>query len=148
MPEIETMSQPDTLQAYRETHYEVHADDALGSAAFSLKIDAVCEELMKVYAHHEVDCSAYLTACNPYSDLRDENRNPARQAALHAEIEKRGLRCFPGFGKHPTGPWPGEDSFLVLGLSLEDAKALGRQFEQNAIVWCGADAVPKLILLR
>lgn len=142
------MIQPDTLQAYRATHYEVHADDALGSAAFSLKIDAVCEELMKVYAHHEVDCSAYLTACNPYSDRGDENRNPARQAALHAEIEKRGLRCFPGLGKHPTGPWPGEDSFLVLGLSLEDAKALGRQFEQNAIVWCGADAVPKLILLR
>ena len=26
--------------------------------------------------------------------------------------------------------------------------ALGRQFEQNAIVWSGLDAVPKLILLR
>ncbi len=35
-----------------------------------------------------------------------------------------------------------------LGLPLEEARALGNEFEQNAIVWSGPDAVPKLILLR
>jgi len=36
----------------------------------------------------------------------------------------------------------------VPGLSLEASKSLGARFEQNAIVWSGADAVPQLILLR
>jgi hypothetical protein len=148
MPEFETMIPSATLQAYRETDYKVHADDALGSAAFTLKIDVACDKLMKVFAHHKVDCSAYLTACNPFSELCDESGNAARQEELSAEIKKRGLCCFAGIGQHPSNQWPGEDSVLVLGLSLEDAKSLGSKYEQNAIVWCGADAVPQLILLR
>ncbi len=51
-------------------------------------------------------------------------------------------------GQHPSNSWAGEESFLVFGVSLEAAKALGRRFEQNAIVWSAADAVPQLILLR
>ena len=148
MPEIETMIPPDTLRAYRETHYKVYRDDTPADLAFTLEIDVVCDDLIKVYAHHEVDCSAYLTACNPYSRQCDERHNADRQRELRAEIERRGLRCLSGVGQHPSNQWPGEDSFLVLGLSLEDAKALGTQFEQNAIVWCGVDAKPKLILLR
>jgi hypothetical protein len=35
-----------------------------------------------------------------------------------------------------------------LGVTRRAAQALGRQFEQNAIVWAGAAAVPELILLR
>ena len=53
-----------------------------------------------------------------------------------------------GMGEHPSGQWPGEPSFLILGLPLDAAKQLGARHEQNAIVWCGTDAVPQLILLR
>jgi hypothetical protein len=35
-----------------------------------------------------------------------------------------------------------------LGLSLEAAKALGKKYDQNAVVWCGPDAIPELVLLR
>jgi len=41
-----------------------------------------------------------------------------------------------------------EKSFFALGVDLETAKNLGICYQQNAIVWAGADAVPKLILLR
>ena len=41
-----------------------------------------------------------------------------------------------------------EESFLVYGLTLEAAKALGTRLEQNAFIWSGEDAVPQLILLR
>jgi hypothetical protein len=51
-------------------------------------------------------------------------------------------------GQHPSNAWAGEESFLCFGISLEAAKALGRRFEQNAIVWSAADAIPQLILLR
>jgi len=36
----------------------------------------------------------------------------------------------------------------VPGLARAAAQELGRQFQQNAIIWAGADAVPELILLR
>ena len=39
-------------------------------------------------------------------------------------------------------------SLLVFGLALEAAKSLGQSLEQNAIIWCGADCVPDLILLK
>ena len=38
-------------------------------------------------------------------------------------------------------------SFFVLGVSCAAAQSLGRKFEQNAILWCGPDAVPQLFLL-
>ena len=39
-------------------------------------------------------------------------------------------------------------AILVLGLALEAAKSLGNAYEQNAVIWCGPDAVPSLVLLR
>jgi hypothetical protein len=36
----------------------------------------------------------------------------------------------------------------VPGLTRTAAQQLGRQFEQNAIIWADADAIPELILLR
>jgi hypothetical protein len=33
-------------------------------------------------------------------------------------------------------------------LTRAAARALGEQFEQNAIIWAGAAAVPELLLLR
>jgi hypothetical protein len=36
---------------------------------------------------------------------------------------------------------------LVLGLSLEAAKTLGRRFEQNAVVWTGRYGVPELVFM-
>jgi hypothetical protein len=53
-----------------------------------------------------------------------------------------------GIGQHPDNGWPGEDSLLALGVSLADALLLGRRFGQDAVVWAGADAVPRLMLLR
>jgi hypothetical protein len=46
------------------------------------------------------------------------------------------------------GFWPGESSFLVLGLDAERAVALGNQHRQNAVLCCDEGAVPGLVLLR
>ena len=72
----------------------------------------------------------------------------ARQQALAKELSRRSLTFLRGIGQHPSNEWPGEDSFLVFGLTLEAAKVLGSKFEQNGFVWNGADGVPQLILLR
>ena len=67
---------------------------------------------------------------------------------LGRALRQRSLICLEGVGRHPANQWPGEVSYLILGLTLDAAKTLGTRLEQNAIVWSGADAVPRLILLR
>jgi len=134
---------PDTLRAYEETHYRV-----LGDAPATLRIGIPNPALAELHRAFSVDCSAFVTAANPFSTLIDAEANALRQAALADELHREGLRFIEGIGEHPSGQWPGEPSFLILGLPLDTAKQLGARHEQNAIVWCGADSVPQLILLR
>ncbi|MBN9407475.1 MAG: DUF3293 domain-containing protein [Burkholderiales bacterium] len=134
---------PSTIQAYRETEYRV-----LGEPPLTLQVGQVSAGLLALHKRHKVDCSAFLTACNPFSQRSGDAANANRQAALAAELARRGLAFVAGIGKHPSNDWPGEDSFLVLGLDLQAARMLGVQLEQNGFIWSGADAVPQLILLR
>lgn len=138
-----TAIDPDTLRAYAETHYRVLHDSDL-----TLRVDQFNGALQDLHLRHGADCSAFLTACNPFSRPLDAAANHARQAALIDELHREGLRFLQGEGEHPSNGWPAEPSVLVFGLDLDAASALGRRLEQNAIVWSAADAVPRLILLR
>lgn len=134
---------PATLRAYQETDYRV-----LGSEGFVLRIGHASAALIAAHQRHQVACSTFLTACNPFSQPAAAEVNAVRQAELVAQFEHLGLVYMEGMGQHPSNGWPGEDSFLIFGLSLRAAKALGERFEQNAFIWSGADAVPQLLLLR
>ena len=132
-----------SIQAYLETDYHVHGD-----ALVTLNIGVANPTLSALHKAHRIESSAFITACNPFSQSCDESVNAERQAALARELQQRSLTYIEGIGQHPTNGWLGEPSFLVLGLPREAAKALGNRHEQNAIVWCGLDAVPELVLLR
>jgi hypothetical protein len=132
-----------TLQAYRDAHYRVEGD-----RAFTLRIDHASPELRAAQRQLDVECSAYLSACNPLGALLGEAANQRRHAALIEAVEALGHPYWPGFGADPQGQWPGEPSLLVFGIPLAEARGLGEHFAQNAFVWAGADAVPRLILLR
>lgn len=134
---------PSTIKAYLETNYYIAAP-----APFVFQVGVPSEALARACAQHSANCCAFVTACNPYSLLIDEQTNAERQAELARELEQRGLPFFHGIGRHPSGSWPAETSYLVLGLPLSAAKTLGEKYRQNAILWCGPDAVPELILLR
>ncbi|MDH4376595.1 MAG: DUF3293 domain-containing protein [Ramlibacter sp.] len=140
---FQSVIDPATVQAYRETHYCVR-----GPSPFVLRIGEFSPDLLVAQERHKSECSAFITACNPYSQVLDGPGNSLRQAELVQELAFRGIAFLEGIGQHPSNAWASEESFLVFGISLEAAKALGRRFEQNAIVWSAADAVPQLILLR
>lgn len=140
---FETSIDASTVQAYLETEYRVHDDEP-----FTLKVGQVCPALAALHKRHRLDCSAYITACNPFSQILDDEANAERHAALGQELGRRSLASIEGIGQHPSNLWPGEPSYLVFGLTLVAAKTLGTRLEQNAIVWTGTDAVPQLILLR
>ncbi len=134
---------PPLLLAYRNTRYTVQA-----TPPFVLKIGATSAALRQWMDQHTCHCAAFMTACNPYSEVLDETENARRQRTLEHAIVQRGLPYLSGLGQPLDGNWLPEASCLVGGLSLDDACALGRKFEQNALVWCGADTLAQLILLR
>ena len=134
---------PATCQAYLETHYLV-----LGDTPLTLQVGVANSSLGALYKVLHVESCAFVTACNPWSQSLESSVNAERQAVLASELRQRSLKFVDGIGQHPSGQWPGEASFLIWDLSLEAAKALGNRHEQNAIIWCGLDAVPQLILLR
>jgi hypothetical protein len=135
--------QPETIQAYRETEYRV-----TGEPSLVLRIGEYNESLSRLYKSNKLDSCAFITACNPCSKSLSDAANVDRHVELGRDLQRRGLKFFQGEGKHPVGDWPGEASYLILGLSLVAAKILGKKYEQNAIVWCGSDALPQLVLLK
>ena len=132
-----------TIQAYLETEYCVQ-----GGASATLRVGVPSPQLAALHKAHGVDCSAFVTACNPFSQMCDDAANTQRQSNLARELKQRNLTFIHSIGMHPTNQWPGEASFLALGVTLEAAKSLGVRFEQNAIIWSDSDAIPRLILLR
>ena len=153
-PKIPTAIDAATVAAYRETHYSVLVDglwteaDGTSPDRFDLVIDQPSIALKSLYAATRHTQSAFITACNPLGQVLSDEANDARQVQLREELTRRSLKFIPGIGQHPTNRWPGEPSFLVLGIALEASKALGLRHQQNAIVWAGPDATPRLILLR
>lgn len=132
-----------TIQAFVETEYRVDSDPPL-----TLRIGVRSEGLFALQNARGVACSAFITACNPASIQVAPAGNDQAQAALKAALQSAAVQFIEGVGQHPHSSWPGEQSVLALGLSRETAEELGRQFGQDAIVWCGRDAVPQLVLLR
>ncbi|MDC8445864.1 MAG: DUF3293 domain-containing protein [Nitrosomonas sp.] len=131
------------IQAYRETEYRIH-----GATPCILTVGVICPVLAELHKTHAVTESAFITACNPFSTLLNETDNAERHAKFRQLLKQRGFAVLEGIGKHPAGDWPGEPGFLILGISLEAARTLASQLEQNAIIWNSIDAVPQLILLR
>ena len=130
------------IQAYRETHYKAPSLD------LALVVDQPNPALDQAQRRHRSGCSAFITACNPYSVELTPTDNGVRQLELAAELRSRSLAFVDGIGQHPSNEWSGEPIFLVFGLTLEAAKTLCARLEQNGFVWSGPDAVPSLILLK
>jgi len=139
----ESLIDHDTIQAYLETEYHV-----FGDSPFTIRIGEPNSALAAAYKMNRAESSAYITACNPNSQNLDDSANAERQNSLRRELTERKLTLIEGVGRHPFNGWPGEESFLILGIELEAATNLSRRLQQNAFVWVGSDCIPELKLLR
>lgn len=139
----ESVIAPSLVQAYTETEYMVYGDSPM-----ILQVGKSSPALSKLYQDYALDCCVFITAWNPFSRAVDDQINNSLQARLKNDLSDQGLTFIDGIGRHPSGNWTGEPSFLVLGLPLEAAKNLGTRYQQNAVIWCGPEALPQLILLR
>lgn len=138
---------PESLvAAYLSTAYRVLP--AVGMEGFTLQVGVAQPRLVELMQRHQSVGAAFITAWNPYGKPLPAAENWERNERLHTELMQRGLPHWPGFGEDTQGDWPGEESFLVLGLELAAAQRLGSALAQNAVVWAGSDGVAILILLN
>lgn len=134
----------DKLAAYRATSYRLgfHADDIV------LMIDKHSPELAALFAEHGVNCGAFITAYNPEGTLQSDASNEQGHQMLLDVAEALDEPFIEGAGQDPTGQWPPERSVFLFGIDEPAAKNIGRAFRQDAIVWVGPDAIPRLVVLR
>ena len=143
-----TQIHPDKVRAFLATSYRIGhtAQDIV------LTIGQHSDRLAALFASSDVDCGAFLTAFNPRGTQQSDAANDLAHAQLAAQLhglgQGLGLQAIEGSGSEEGTDWPAEKSYFALGLDLETSKAIGTHFDQDAIVWVGADAVPQLILLR
>lgn len=131
------------IRAYKETDYEIYANPSI-----TLRIDERNSELLKLYKLSSIDCGCFITAYNPYSQKVSSKNNIDAQKSLAETLKAQNVTFMKAEGKDQSGNWDGEPSYFVLGIEYTFACQLAERFRQNAFIWCGADAIPKLILMR
>jgi hypothetical protein len=92
--------------------------------------------------------AAFVTAWNPHSRMLSRSLNHQRQGRLERQLSRMRLRYMRGEGRGETDAWPPERSALVLGATRETAMAIGRLWQQNAIVFVRCGHAAELIMLR
>jgi len=130
------------ITAYNAAHYHVFHEPQ-----FVLKIGQFSRELSLLHKEAGMTCSAFITADNPLGVPGSVEQNKSAYARLIESVSNSGLSSIDGEGKDPAGEWPGEKSLLIIGCDRQQAVEWGGLYNQNAIVWCGDDAIPELIVL-
>lgn len=130
---------PELLAAYLETDYFISDDPPL-----LMKIGEQNGDLQILLASFSVDQAAFITAWNPRSQKLSNDENDDRQSALLSEIEQLRHNYLVAYGERAD--WR-EYSYLVLGISKQNASDLAQQFEQNAYVWIDDRGIPELVTL-
>jgi hypothetical protein len=135
---------PTLVKAYTATNYRIQD----GAVAFDLRVGRYSAPLAELLANHASAGATFITADNPFSRPTSAVENRTRSAALLRALQSISSTVFRGQGVGDDESWPPEQSFLALGLDQAAACRLGREFEQNAIVWAGLSYTPELVLLR
>jgi Protein of unknown function (DUF3293) len=141
-PMTDTAIAADKVAAYQSTQYRIG-----GPEGFTLRIGTKSDALLQLYRKTGQTCGVFITAFNPFGQAQSAEANEAAHFLLGEDLRGLSRHVIEGAG-YPSGDWPRELSFFALGIDEGAARQLGRRFDQDAVVWAGADAVPRLLLLR
>ncbi len=119
------------MAAYEATSFWV---DVFPDSPFAIRCGTRTPRLDDLLVKCGASTWAYMTACNPRSDLLTASDNAERMGRLRHHLQQRGYSFFPGEGVPDKPEWAPEPSFLVLGITESEAVSLARIYEQNAIL--------------
>ena len=132
------------ISAYLQTEYVVRCD----GLEFTLRVNHYSRPLHDFHISNGAKSSAFITACNPRSEIHTPEYNESAQCRLEAELQSSGYIITACTARDPQQDWPDEAGFLVTGIAETDAVNMGRKYDQNAILYCGETAIPRLVPLR
>ena len=102
------------------------------------EVDAILED-------YGVDCWAYITAWNPEGKQQSREKNLEAQIQLLLEIKEYIL--LEGANKDEKEDWY-EETFLVLGMSKEEARSYGKKYHQAAFLFGQRGGVAELVFVE
>ena len=120
------MINEDLINAYKKTEF------CISNPAIRTKIGEMNTALDELLKECDQDYCAFISACNPYSNLLSDVENSERYLFLKEALKE--YRYFEGEGIGEDLSWKPEQSLLVIGINRDDAIEVGQHFTQNAIV--------------
>ena len=111
----------------------IQADYCVDKLETPIKIGQINSEVESLLNETETDSWCFITAWNPLSEELPWQENLERNNWLKKDLAD--YIILEGEGRDPKGEWQPERSFLVLGISKQDAKAFAVKHRQRAIVF-------------
>ena len=129
------------IDQYLDTNY---TDNLLESEMLARKMVAIDDIVVR---KHVIENGMAKKDVDDGQVVKKQNKANAK-SKLEGKIKSLDLYYIKGDGRCGDSGEVGEESFLVFGLSKKQAINLGKESQQNAIVVCGANATPSLLLLK
>jgi len=98
-----------------------------------IKVSSINIEVESLLEERNIDTWAYLTAFNPQSIQLSLEENQLRNMRLFKDL--RSFQLVEDKGYDPNGEWPPENSYLILGINLNEASQLALKYNQSAFVY-------------
>lgn len=132
------------IEAYKRTQYLMQTENG----EIVLRIGEPSKALAELIEAAAAEGGAFITAENPFSQQLTADENKVRHDRLREDLAELGALIIDGAGQGEDPSWPAETSYSAIGITRDQACALGIKYEQNAIVWIDATGTGELILLR
>ena len=100
----------------------------------SFRVGRTSARLDLLLERHAARRWAHITAWNPSSIPLTKAENERRQRRLVAALKRAGFTALEGDGADPRGRWTPEPTAFALGIGVREARRLGREYAQLAIV--------------
>lgn len=132
---VELIMKEDLEQHYLDSTYSITID----GDNYDIKLgEPIPDDINELIEKQEEKSAVILTAWNPRSQPLPIEENNIRNNDLRVSLEKNGYPVFDALGEGDESAeltWPAEDSFLVLGILMDEAERLAVKFDQYAYVW-------------
>jgi hypothetical protein len=111
----------------------------------TFRIGRTSARLDRLLERHAARRWAHITAWNPSSIPLSKAENERRQRRLVAALKRAGFSVLKGDGADLRGRWTPEPTAFVLGIGVREARRLGREYAQLAIVVGERGKPPRLV---
>jgi hypothetical protein len=128
-------------RAYGRAVYRVFDEDS----PVTFRIGRTSARLDRLLERHGATRWGHITAWNPSSVELPKAENERRQRRLVAALKRAGFKVLDGDGADPKGRWTPEPTAFVIGIGVREARRLGREYGQLAIVVGQGGKPPRLV---